>query len=192
MVSDETNAGGVDAPVEQGSQTPIEAERNAAQSIADDVAEFVSSSTATAEDAVGVLTGSTGATDEDATATLGTEGEGFDESEFDFDESEIIPLEPIAAYRNDQAIKSARERFRLHEHDSGSPEAQIAVLTTKIAYLTDHLKVHRKDFSATRGLVKMVATRRRLLKYVKREDPARFEKIVKDLNIRVSQKLRAV
>ncbi len=115
-----------------------------------------------------------------------------DDTEYDFDESEIIPCSPPQPVINAQAIAATRLKFRLHENDSGSPEYQIATLTARIAYLTEHLKKNRKDYSSTRGLLKMVATRRRLLKYVKRQDPSRFDRLVKELNIRVSQDLRAV
>jgi len=115
-----------------------------------------------------------------------------DDDDDEFDESEIIPLEPPQPYINAQNIAATRVKFRLHETDTGSPEYQVATLTARIAYLTEHLKKNRKDHSSTRGLLKMVATRRRLLKWVKKQDPARFDKLVTDLNIRVSANLRAV
>lgn len=116
-----------------------------------------------------------------ATATLDPESEG---------EGTFEMCEPPKHVLNDRLIKEAQQKFKLHETDSGSPEFQIATLTTRITYLTDHLKNNSKDFSSTRGLIKMVATRRRLLKFLKREDPKRFTDIIEGLNIRVSQQLR--
>lgn len=95
-----------------------------------------------------------------------------------------------AKWINKKAIEECREKFKVHDTDSGSPEFQIASLTTRIAYLTQHLKDNPKDHSSTRGLIRMVSTRRRLLKYLKREEVARFDKVVSDLNIRVSRQLR--
>eukprot|EP00177_Eucheuma_denticulatum_P006734 GFKZ01012235.1.p1 GENE.GFKZ01012235.1~~GFKZ01012235.1.p1 ORF type:complete len:235 (-),score=54.92 GFKZ01012235.1:296-1000(-) len=91
-----------------------------------------------------------------------------------------------------EAIAEARSKFRRHETDVGSPEYQIATLTTKIRYLTEHLKQNPKDYSSTRGLLKMVANRRRLLRYLKREDPNRFTSIIDGMQIRVSQQLRNI
>lgn len=61
-------------------------------------------------------------------------------------------------------------KFRTHETDTGSPQVQIAILTHEIAYLTKHLREHKKDHSSRRGLIKKVNERRRLLKYLERED----------------------
>lgn len=116
----------------------------------------------------------------------------IDDTEYDFDESEIIPCMPPQPVINAQAIAAIREQFRLHENDTGSSDYQIATLTARINYLTEHLKKNRKDHSSTRGLLRMVSNRRKLLKFVKREDPARFDRLVKELNIRVSQELRNV
>ena len=74
--------------------------------------------------------------------------------------------------------------FRTNETDTGSPEVQIAVLTTRIAELTEHLKVHRKDHSSRRGLLKMVGTRSALLKYVRVRDLERYRKIISRLGLR--------
>lgn len=97
---------------------------------------------------------------------------------------------PPQSVLNAEALAEARAKFRVHETDSGSPEYQIATLTTRIAYLTKHLKANPKDNSSTRGLLKMVATRTKLLKFLKREDTARFHNIIEGLNIRISQQLR--
>lgn len=113
-----------------------------------------------------------------------------DDDEEDY--SDVEPCSPPQYVLNQEAIAVAREKFKRHETDSGSPEYQIATLTTKIGYLTTHLKTHPKDFSSTRGLVKMVATRRRLLKYLKKQDVTRFNNIIAGLGIRVSQQLREI
>ena len=76
------------------------------------------------------------------------------------------------------------EKNRLHETDTGSPEVQIAILTERIAYLTEHLKVHHKDNLSRRGLLKMGGRRRRLLDYLQKNDIDRYRKIIADLNLR--------
>ena len=73
---------------------------------------------------------------------------------------------------------------RLHETDTGSPEVQIAVLTKRIADLTEHLKEHKKDNHSRRGLFKMVGQRRNLLNYLKKKDIERYRAIVEKLGIR--------
>lgn len=70
------------------------------------------------------------------------------------------------------------------EADTGSPEVQVAVLTERIANLTEHLKTHAKDFHSRRGLLMMVGRRRRLLDYLKRKNVQRYEAIVKELGLR--------
>lgn len=74
--------------------------------------------------------------------------------------------------------------FKLSDGDTGSPEVQIAVLTTRINELTEHLKVHRKDHSSRRGLLKMVGTRSSLLKYVRNNDLDRYREIITKLGLR--------
>lgn len=69
-------------------------------------------------------------------------------------------------------------------NDTGSPEVQIAILTERINYLTDHFKTHKKDNHSRRGLLKMVSHRRQLLDYVKGKDEARYQKIIEKLGIR--------
>ena len=76
------------------------------------------------------------------------------------------------------------EANRLHETDTGSPEVQIAVLTKRIADLTEHLKEHKKDNHSRRGLFKMVGQRRNLLNYLKKKDIERYRAIVERLGIR--------
>jgi small subunit ribosomal protein S15 len=76
------------------------------------------------------------------------------------------------------------EDFRMSDLDTGSPEVQIAILTSKINELTEHLKEHKKDHSSRRGLLKMVGTRSSLLKYVKNKDIERYRKIISRLGLR--------
>jgi len=76
------------------------------------------------------------------------------------------------------------EQFKLHENDTGSPEVQVALLTQRINYLTEHLKEHRKDFHSRRGLLKMVGQRRGLLNYLKANDMARYRQLVERLGLR--------
>jgi small subunit ribosomal protein S15 len=75
-------------------------------------------------------------------------------------------------------------QFRNHETDTGSPEVQIAILSERINYLTDHFKTHKKDHHSRRGLLKMVSQRRRLLDYVRGRDVERYRKIISELGIR--------
>ncbi len=74
--------------------------------------------------------------------------------------------------------------FRLSEDDTGSPEVQIAILTTRINGLTEHLRGHKKDFACRRGLLMLVSRRRRLLDYLKKVDPQRYLDIIRRLEIR--------
>jgi len=74
--------------------------------------------------------------------------------------------------------------FETHEGDTGSPEVQIALLTTRINELTEHLKIHRKDHASRRGLLKMVGTRSSLLKYVSKKDVKRYREIISRLGLR--------
>jgi small subunit ribosomal protein S15 len=76
------------------------------------------------------------------------------------------------------------KKFRTHESDTGSPQVQIAILSEEVKELTNHLKTHRKDFSSRRGLVKKVAERRRLLKYLERENEAAYKKILEELGLK--------
>ncbi len=75
-------------------------------------------------------------------------------------------------------------QFRQHEKDTGSPEVQVALLTQRITYLTEHFKVHMKDHHSRRGLLKMVGRRRRLLDYLKRSDAERYKRVLADLGLR--------
>jgi len=73
---------------------------------------------------------------------------------------------------------------RRHETDTGSPEVQVALLTNRIVYLTEHFKVHRKDHHSRRGLLKLVGQRRRLLDYLKRNDFQSYKAVIERLGIR--------
>ena len=75
-------------------------------------------------------------------------------------------------------------QYRRGEKDTGSPEVQIALLTTRVAELTEHLQTHKKDFASRRGLLMMVSRRRRLLDFLKRVDPQRYLDVIKRLEIR--------
>jgi len=76
------------------------------------------------------------------------------------------------------------EEFKLHDADTGSPEVQVALLTTRIRELTEHLKVHKKDYHSQRGLMKMVGKRRRLLKYLRLKDFNRYRTLIERLGLR--------
>ncbi|MDP9361155.1 MAG: 30S ribosomal protein S15, partial [Acidobacteriota bacterium] len=74
--------------------------------------------------------------------------------------------------------------YRTHDVDTGSPEVQIALLSNRITYLTEHFKTHAKDHHSRRGLLKMVGRRRRLLDYLKKQDLDRYRTIIDKLGIR--------
>ncbi|MBU4185118.1 MAG: 30S ribosomal protein S15 [Proteobacteria bacterium] len=80
--------------------------------------------------------------------------------------------------------KKLIEQYKLHETDTGSPEVQIGLLTHRISYLTEHLKVHNKDHHSRRGLLILVGRRRKLLNYVKNNDIKRYRTIIADLGLR--------
>lgn len=80
--------------------------------------------------------------------------------------------------------KELIEQYKLHESDTGSPEVQIGLLTHRIQYLTEHLKVHKKDHHSRRGLLMLVGRRRRLLNYVKKNDVQRYRTIINTLGLR--------
>jgi small subunit ribosomal protein S15 len=80
--------------------------------------------------------------------------------------------------------KKVIEKFRTHPTDTGSPEVQVAVLTERIRHLTEHLKTNKKDHTSRRGLLMMVGKRSALLKYLAREDRARYSELVKVLGLR--------
>jgi small subunit ribosomal protein S15 len=75
-------------------------------------------------------------------------------------------------------------KYKQHASDTGSPEVQVALLTERIAHLTEHLKTNNKDHHSRRGLLKMVGKRRSLLDYLKRKDSARYKKLIEQLALR--------
>jgi small subunit ribosomal protein S15 len=80
--------------------------------------------------------------------------------------------------------KEIVEAYQTHQGDTGSPEVQIAILSEKIAYLTEHFQVHAKDHHSRRGLLQMVGKRRRLLDYLKDKDAKRYRTVIERLGIR--------
>ena len=76
------------------------------------------------------------------------------------------------------------ERFRTHDSDTGSPEVQIAILSTRIGELTEHFKTHKKDHASRRGLLMMVSKRRSLLDYLKKYDTERYKAVILKVGIR--------
>jgi small subunit ribosomal protein S15 len=76
------------------------------------------------------------------------------------------------------------KNYRQHEKDTGSPEVQIAILTNRITYLTEHFKQHKKDHHSRRGLLTLVGRRRRLLDYLRHTDDARYRSVLDRLSIR--------
>ena len=87
---------------------------------------------------------------------------------------------PLTREKKERLIRE----YRMRDNDTGSPEVQIALLTERISQLTEHLKLHRKDFSSRRGLLKLVGQRRRLLDYLKDTDLEGYRKIVEELGLR--------
>ena len=83
-----------------------------------------------------------------------------------------------------EKTKEIVEQFRLHDTDTGSPEVQIALLTERINYLTEHFKTHKKDHHSRQGLLKLVSLRRSLLDYLKRHDTERYRTLITQLGIR--------
>ena len=81
-------------------------------------------------------------------------------------------------------ITEVIESYKNHESDTGSPEVQVAILTERIIYLTDHFKTHKKDHHSRRGLLKLVGQRRRLLDYLKDKDVNRYRTLIQRLGIR--------
>ena len=84
----------------------------------------------------------------------------------------------------DKAKPGVIAEHRLHDTDTGSPEVQIALLTQRINHLTDHLRVHKKDFHSRRGLLMLVGRRRRLLDYVRKNDVERYRTIIAKMGLR--------
>jgi small subunit ribosomal protein S15 len=89
-------------------------------------------------------------------------------------------LAVLATEKKQEIINS----FKKHDSDTGSPEVQIAILTERITYLTEHFKIHKKDHHSRRGLLKLVGQRRRLLDYLKGKEVDRYKKVIERLGIR--------
>jgi small subunit ribosomal protein S15 len=87
---------------------------------------------------------------------------------------------PLTSERKEEIVQS----FRRHEQDSGSPEVQVAILSERISYLTEHLKIHRKDHHTRRGLLKLVGQRRRLLGYLRSTEFSRYAVLIERLGLR--------
>jgi small subunit ribosomal protein S15 len=92
-------------------------------------------------------------------------------------------VEVVLSLNKDQKTEIVTA-YRTHEADTGSPEVQIALLSGRITYLTDHFKTHAKDHHSRRGLLKMVGQRRRLLDYLKAKDVSRYRTVIERLGIR--------
>jgi len=85
---------------------------------------------------------------------------------------------------NTETKREIIDRYRLHEADTGSPEVQVAILSERINYLTDHFKSHAKDHHSRRGLIKLVGQRRRLLNFLKNKDIERYRTLIEQLGLR--------
>jgi len=99
-------------------------------------------------------------------------------------------LAPLLSYTNSMAVEEAKEKFKLHENDTGSAQVQIAILSARIQYMTKHMQENKKDYSSLRGLTAMVTRRRKLLEYLLREDVPEFMRITSELGIRTNQLLK--
>lgn len=98
-----------------------------------------------------------------------------------------VPYSRVLPKQNQMSTVAKPEiisEFKTHDKDTGSSEVQIALLTARINHLTEHLRVHRKDFHSRRGLLQMASRRRKLLDYVKRHDLAKYQELLKKLNLR--------
>jgi len=80
--------------------------------------------------------------------------------------------------------KKIIDEFKLHDKDTGSPEVQVALLTARINYLTEHFKVHKHDFHSRNGLLKLVGQRRKLLNYLRKKNVNRYKELIQRLNLR--------
>ncbi len=85
---------------------------------------------------------------------------------------------------NTEAKMAIMAEFKLHDSDTGSPEVQVALLTTRIKEITEHLKIHKKDYHTRRGLLKLIGQIRRLLDYIMKKDIVRYRKLIKALGLR--------
>ena len=99
-------------------------------------------------------------------------------------------LVPLPSYVNHQTVEVAREKWKIHDTDTGSVQVQVAVLTARIAYMTKHMQDNKKDYASLRGLTAMVTRRRKLLEYLLTEDLPEFKRITAELGIRTNQLLK--
>ena len=100
--------------------------------------------------------------------------------------SRIGKRKPMLDKKNKQKIIN---KFKVHENDTGSTQVQVAILTEEINQLTEHLKKHKHDHSSRRGLLKKVGERRRLLKYLQKEDEQSFADLAKKLKLKIAKKM---
>jgi small subunit ribosomal protein S15 len=104
----------------------------------------------------------------------------------------FIPTQKFRKFQEDEKDMTVAERTKTdvikehqhHDGDTGSPEVQVALMTTRINHLTEHLKTHRKDHASRLGLLKLVGSRRRMLRYVQNQDVNRYRELIGKLGIR--------
>ncbi len=103
----------------------------------------------------------------------------------------VVEVTPTEARVEDELVALTKDRkteligsYKTHDEDTGSPEVQVAILSERINYLTEHFKAHAKDHHSRRGLLMLVGRRRRLLDYLKVKDAQRYADLIKRLNIR--------
>lgn len=128
-----------------------------------------------------------GAGDDDDEKSRGIGSEEMILSIGDLDASEVPAngeIQPSEAFDHEQRLEEIRGQYKIHETDTGSPEFQVAGMTERINYLTQHLRLNPKDFSTRRGLVALVNKRRRLLNFLFRENVDRYKDLVQGLGIR--------
>jgi small subunit ribosomal protein S15 len=90
---------------------------------------------------------------------------------------------------NKQEKQKIIDKFKVHKNDTGSPQVQIAILSKEIEELTSHLQIHKQDHSSRRGLLKKIGERRRLLKYLQKEDDSAFKDLAKKLKLKIAKKM---
>jgi small subunit ribosomal protein S15 len=98
---------------------------------------------------------------------------------------------PFLGKSENNMLEKIIKKYRVHDTDTGSPQVQIAILTEEIKNLTDHLKQHKHDYSSRRGLLKKVGERRKLLKYLQKENAEQFKELAVKLKLRIAAKLQA-
>lgn len=101
-----------------------------------------------------------------------------------------VELTSLEGFVNEVAVDALRNKYKLHEGDTGSSQVQIAVLTARIAYMTKHMQQNKKDYASLRGLTAMVTRRRKLLEFLLREDIGEFKRLTSELGIRTNMLLK--